>query len=520
MPDRLQTYPLEFKGGLITNLSPLQHGAAAPGSARVLTNFEPSIEGGYRRIEGFTKFNTNTVTGTGGLLGLVQFRGQVVVARGQSSGNPHLYLVPSGSGSHVDLSTSIELGANATKVRFINYNFDGDEDLIIVDGKGYPLLLKGTTAGDLSKLTSSNGTSDIDGAEHVAVFKNHMMLGNGDKLVFSAPYEDDDFAPANGAGMIRVGGTITSLITFRDQLIIFCENKIFRLVGSSAADFQLSPIASDIGCVEGDTVQEVAGDVVFLAQDGLRTISGTEKVGDFNLLSISKVIQDRVEDFVQTHTEFSSVTIGSKTQYRIFGFSSSVTTGSAKGFIGTQVLGQGGVQFNWAETSGIQAKVAHSSLRQGVELIVFGHTNGLIYKMESGNDFDGTDIVANFSTPYFPISDPRLRKTIYKAIIYTDPQGSLDVDFNLKFDLSETGVIEPNTINVANTAGTTGTFLYGDSASTYGTAVFSGATLKSVFTKQTKGSGYIVSLQFNSESNNPPYSFDAISLEYGQYGRR
>ena len=81
MPDRLQTYPLEFKGGLITNLSPLQHGAAAPGSARVLTNFEPSIEGGYRRIEGFSKFNTNTVTGTGGLLGLVQFRGQVVVAR-------------------------------------------------------------------------------------------------------------------------------------------------------------------------------------------------------------------------------------------------------------------------------------------------------------------------------------------------------------------------------------------------------------------------------------------------------
>ena len=380
--------------------------------------------------------------------------------------------------------------------------------------------MKGTTAGDLSKLTSSNGTSDIDGAGHVAVFKNHMMLGNGDKLVFSAPYEDDDFAPANGAGMIRVGGTITSLITFRDQLIIFCENKIFRLVGSSAADFQLSPIASDIGCVEGDTVQEVAGDVVFLAQDGLRTISGTEKVGDFNLLSISKVIQDKVEDFVQSHTEFSSVTIGSKTQYRIFGFSNSVTTESAKGFIGTQILGQGGVQFNWAETSGIQAKVAHSSLRQGVELIVFGHTNGLIYKMESGNDFDGTDIVANFSTPYFPISDPRLRKTIYKAIIYTDPQGSLDVDFNLKFDLSETGVIEPNTINVANTAGTTGTFLYGDSASTYGTAVYSGATLKSVFTKQTKGSGYIVSLQFNSESNNPPYSFDAISLEYGQYGRR
>ena len=31
MPDRWQTYPIEFRGGLISNLSPLQHGSAAPG---------------------------------------------------------------------------------------------------------------------------------------------------------------------------------------------------------------------------------------------------------------------------------------------------------------------------------------------------------------------------------------------------------------------------------------------------------------------------------------------------------
>ena len=55
MPDRWQTYPVEFEGGLITNLSPLQHGLKAPGSARVLRNYEPSVEGGYRRIKGFDK---------------------------------------------------------------------------------------------------------------------------------------------------------------------------------------------------------------------------------------------------------------------------------------------------------------------------------------------------------------------------------------------------------------------------------------------------------------------------------
>ena len=61
MPTQWQTYPVEFKGGLITNSSPLQQGINSPGSARTLRNFEPSIEGGYRRIEGFTKFDSTTV---------------------------------------------------------------------------------------------------------------------------------------------------------------------------------------------------------------------------------------------------------------------------------------------------------------------------------------------------------------------------------------------------------------------------------------------------------------------------
>ena len=56
--DQWGTYQFEFAGGLITNLSPLQLGSRLPGSARVLRNFEPSIEGGYRRVEGFTKFDT------------------------------------------------------------------------------------------------------------------------------------------------------------------------------------------------------------------------------------------------------------------------------------------------------------------------------------------------------------------------------------------------------------------------------------------------------------------------------
>ena len=61
MPTQWQTFPVEMRGGLITNVSPLQQGINFPGSARSLTNFEPSIEGGYRRIEGYNKFDEDPV---------------------------------------------------------------------------------------------------------------------------------------------------------------------------------------------------------------------------------------------------------------------------------------------------------------------------------------------------------------------------------------------------------------------------------------------------------------------------
>ena len=326
MPDRWQTYGVEFRGGLVSNLSPLQHGAAAPGSARVMNNFEPSTEGGYRRIEGFSKYNTNAITGQGNVLGVVLYKDTAIVARDQSGGNPKLFSGGSGSGSWTDLSTSHTLGANVARVRFAKYNFSGSDRLFIVDGVGYPLILTSTIASGLSKLSTP---SDLEGASHAVAFKNHIFAANGEKLVFSAPFEDDDFTAASGGGIINVGTTITDLIVFREQLIVFGEDKILRIVGSSLEDFQMQPIADDVGCVESDTAQEISGDVIFLGPDGLRTVAATERNQDFELASVSKPIQKQIVQLTSQNSSFSSVVIREKSQYRIFGFTGSATAGTS-----------------------------------------------------------------------------------------------------------------------------------------------------------------------------------------------
>ena len=68
MPTQWSTFPIEFSGGLISNLTPLQQGVSAVGSATILQNFEVNKEGGYTKLKGYAKFNDTEVTGTGPIL--------------------------------------------------------------------------------------------------------------------------------------------------------------------------------------------------------------------------------------------------------------------------------------------------------------------------------------------------------------------------------------------------------------------------------------------------------------------
>jgi hypothetical protein len=419
--------------------------------------------------------------------------------------NPALASSPADDAAITFLSTSRD---GTVKVRSARYNFSGTEKIVFVDGANAPANYDTTTFTVLDA-----APSDVVGAAHVAVFKNQLFFAKGANVTFTAPFSDSDFSAASGGGVINAGSAITGLIVFREQLIIFSERRISRLVGNSIADFQLQPITMDIGCTQTDTIQEVAGDIFFVGPDGIRSLGATEKIGDFDLATVSKPIQTEVTNFVNRNTSFSSVVIREKSQYRLFGFNANITRDAAQGILGTQT--QQGI--NWAELRGIRAHVADSNYNGSVELIVFGHDDGYVYQMESANNFDGANIPATFSTPFLPINDPRVRKTFYRIFLYTDPQGSVTTDVALKYDFEESDVIQPAEINFNNTSGSNAIAFYGDA--TFGTGTY-GGTIKRLFDSQTVGSGFVVSLVFTSESTNPPYSLDALTLEYGTYGRR
>ncbi len=275
-------FPFVCEGGLVLNQSTF---IMKPGQALELENFEPDIEGGYRRINGFSKYVSVVVPFTSDaseeVLMVASFADKVVAARGTS-----IYqATPAGSSW-----TSIDSGrTSATKYSFERFNFDGNDKLIVVDGANDPTVFN--TSFSATDVT----TSSVEGAKHVVAFKNHMfysgMSTTPQEVVFSQPFDEDAFNSGSGAGSIKVDDTIVGLKVFRDNLFIFCENRIFKLGGSSSSDFAIVPVTRNIGCINGNTIQEFAGDLIFLGPDGLRTIAGTARIGDVELGTISANVQ-------------------------------------------------------------------------------------------------------------------------------------------------------------------------------------------------------------------------------------
>ena len=507
MVDAWQTHSFEFKGGLITNLSPYQQGFQAPGSARILRNFEPSIFGGYTRIEGFEKFDTNAVTNTGVIRGIHRYDDKVFVCRGDD------LFFSSGTGwtqvsDNVTYSSAGVTIGGSSKVRFLKYDFDGTEKLMLVDSTGKPYRFDGTTFEQLTSLSA-----DTSGSSFIVNFKNHIVLGNGKKIIFSAPYKDDDFTIANGGGIINVADTITGLIVFREQLIVFSESSINVINGSSIADFTMQPVSRDLGCVAADTIQEIGGDVIFLGPDGLRLFSATDRIGDFSLAAVSKTIQVEILDLITSSPNgFSSTVIREKSQYRLFGYNTGYTNASAKGIGATQL--QEGLAFN--DMRGINAFVTYSEYDGFAERIYFANADGYVYQMEQGNSFDGTDIPATFATPFVPLGDPNVRKTIYKGTTYLDVNGDFDLEFSLKFDFDQPDSVQPDSILSSDAAAS---ITYGSGI--YGTSLF-GVKQKAIYDVQTIGSGFTVSILYETTGANTDavFTIDAATLQFTTNARR
>ena len=410
---------------------------------------------------------------------------------------------------------------NQSNIQFVNFESTGGSNgtLYFVDGQNKigEFFIHDDGSYHFEELTRSSpvGCSLIERYTERIIVSG--QTSNPSVVYYSGRLKPYDFEDSS-AGFIDVGDIVTGIKVFRNSLIIFCKNSIYELTNLDSAPI-IKSITKNIGCVSGNSIQEIGGDLIFLAPDGLRTVAGTARIDDVELGSISRKILPLINDLLNNFSQYtiSSMVIRERSQYRLFYFRSGQAQSGQAGVIGTFKYNDQGIPaFEWSQTQGIPAKFCTSDLDSaGSEVLYHADETGYVYQHDTGNSFDGANVLAEFQTPDMDYGDNGLRKSLYKVKANIKPEGTQnDLNLRIRYDFDSSEVPQPDSFAVGNLS----------SSALFGIAIFAaaifGATVLPSKSILVVGSGFSNNFRFYSDDTNAPYSVNGLFVSFIAGGRR
>ena len=208
----------------------------------------------------------------------------------------------------------------------------------------------------------------------------------------------------------------------------------------------------------------------------------------------------------------SSIVLREKSQYRLFYTDTSKNNSEQRGIIGT--LRPNG--FQWSETRGIESTEIGSGFNEnGIEEYYHGDTNGYVYVHDSGNDFDGSNILARYATPDYDYGDLGTLKTLHYMRVSASAEGVVEPDVQVRFEYGNTNIPQPPELFDLGTIDPPS--LFGEAL--FNTNVFGGAE-NPMIRVALQGSGTSNNFTFISEDNKAPYTINGLYVDFIPSGRR
>ena len=541
-----QPYALACEGGLDKSSSSFEL-LRRPGAATLLENFEVDIAGGYRRVNGYSILGGDDAANPSSdndILGLHVYADGVIACTstniyfsqdGESWLQINMGSVAGGGDDYTAFTgRSAVARTSQGKAHFAIYEGDTPYGEVVITDEGsgaLPFYFKMTGTGSaLSSRTFFAKTLTVDGSVYpkfCTMHDKHLVVGGSSTepngIHYSGTNDIDDFT-TSGSGTIILDDQVVGLKSFREDLIIFCRNSIWKLSNINAT-ISVAPITKNIGCLDGKSIQEIGGDLVFLAPDGIRTLAGTVRIGDVELGTVSRAIQPvikNIADNIGTYN-ISTIVIRNKSQYRLY-YGTSSTGGSSRGIIGTlKTNEQGFTQFQWSETVGIDASAAATSgfNYSGVEKHYHGDYDGRVFNHDTGDNFldsgnTASNIISKYQTPDLDYGDLGTLKTLKYVKLSITPEGTVDTSLRIRYNFDDLDSPQPTDYSLSI-----------PKPSLFGTAVF-GATAAHKFgaasdpiTRQViEGSGHSNYFRVFSDNQNSPYTVNGLYIDYTPSGRQ
>jgi hypothetical protein len=404
-----------------------------------------------------------------------------------------------------------------------------DEEMILVDSVGSNPIARFAirdNAGNNEYFYQEATDADWGGVARfpssVAVLGDRILYGK-DPAFKTSSYYTDLFEPFGfvAGGEVLIADEVEAVSSFRETAVIFGRNTIHRWsdIGDPVNEAAL-PITTNLGCLAKGSIQELGGDLIFLAPDGLRTLAGTAKIGDLELGSMSAPINSEMPDIVDqldTLTVTSAV-IRKRNNYRLFFHNRDVTDATQFGFgLVLKRTPQGSV-WEWNRFTSLPIWSLCSGFdTAGIEMVYHtANINGrpFVYRHNFGIDFDGSRINGSFKIPYIVMGDPEFRKSIHSIRVYSKGEGfAYNYQFKLSYDTDDGNAMSPGTYFTDNTIADS---TYG--AGQYAAAAY-GSGSKETLVFNVEGSGKAFDITFASKGDTPPFTIQGISVSYFANGR-
>lgn len=340
----------------------------------------------------------------------------------------------SGERLYVGATDCAEAGVTSTytlsaggRYRTINHNFYGAANLYRLygvngTGKAFELV-----PGE-GIITIDTGMTD-DRPQRVFEINNHLgLIFPGGSVQFSGTLEPRAWSAILGAGEIGFGTNVTDVIQANATAVtIFGEQKIGVLQGTDKENFALDTLTEEAGC-DADSAQQI-GQTVYIDKRGLRSLAATQAFGNFKAGALS----GRFEAYFRSKRKAKASVIGSyvcktKSQYRLIwddGTGLSVYMGGKT---------PEAIPFTLGDM--VPTCFGGGELDDG-EGMFCGGADGYVYRLDSGNSFDGDYVRGFCMTPFNHFGSGEQDWRFHKVVLELQAPASAHISIVAQFNYGD-----------------------------------------------------------------------------------
>lgn len=299
------------------------------------------------------------------------------------------------------------LGSTGTKL----YGCDGVNRGFEFDGTTYVPIVTGML---------------VDAPTKVKVHSLHLFFAFGASLQFSGLGTPYIWSPLLGAGELALDDVCTNLVIqpgaqTTAALAVYVRNQTYVLYGTSAADWNLTTYSQDTGAL-AYSAQNV-GKTFALDDRGVVDLQTSQAYGNF----ASATLTENIRPYLSTRRNrvTASGKNREKSQFRLFfsdgyGLYLTIVNGKFKGAMP--------VYFPNDVTCSCDGETP-----DGNETSFFGSSNGMVYRLDVGPNFDGAEIQAVGLLVYNSEGNSRINKHYRRGSI--ELTGNAYAEFMVGYNL-------------------------------------------------------------------------------------